>query len=421
MKKCYGIVHSDDGRYVMATMRSSETDAWVPAGITRWQSQNIVRRIMLFQRGITFGSTSWWKPSEFQFPDGTMCKAAADEQSSAFSAVQEHYDIVAYTADMDIHKEAFQSNLMTIVPEDLFLVSLPLYCSSEAGDSFVSVCATAECFFIAVIIERKLLALYRMTPVTPGKLSSYLGRIKRYWSVNFNDIPFPDEVWVVGSIVELPDAVFSKPPVRVAEDEKDIHTLRAMGVALAHKEEMVPSFSGPAPEASFRKKRTLIYGISVGLIIFGLCAIAVFSGINYWFVKKKAAFEAEYQHVIANNQEIKKLTDRNNELAATILRLEETFTRRTLWGRFLHEIGKSKPADLYFERFGSEPIKNNAQAIRIALVGWTPKELSVTKFIANLQDMPYVTQITLSSMERDKKNRSIYGFKILCTLLLNEQ
>ncbi len=421
MKKCYGIVHSFDGRYVMAAMQCTEAGTWNPVEITQWQSQNILRRILLFHRGIYFGSTSWWKPSGFDIPEDTMCKAAGDPDTLTPPLVPNHYDIVAYTADLDIHKEAFQSNLLAIVPEDLFLTALPLNLCNETGDSFVSVCGTEDLFLIGVTIERKLIAVYRMAPGTPENLSSYLGRIKRFWSITFDGVSFPEKVVAVGSIVELPDTAFEKAPIRVAEDKKNISFLRAMGTAIAHKEEMAPAFTGPSPEASFRKVRTWLYGISVGLIITGLCAIAVFSGINYWYVKKKGAYEAEYQDVIANNQDIKKLTDRNNELAETILRLEETFTRRTLWGRFLHEIGKSKPADLYFERFGSEPIKNNPQSIRIALTGWTPKELSVTKFIASLQDMPYVTQITLSSMERDKKNRSKYGFKILCTLLLNEQ
>ena len=87
----------------------------------------------------------------------------------------------------------------------------------------------------------------------------------------------------------------------------------------------------------------------------------------------------------------------------------------------LYVITSGRPDNLYFERLASEPVKDKENVINIALGGWTENESSVTEFISVLQELPYVTQITLSSMERDKKKSSVYLFKILCTLLLNEQ
>lgn len=419
MENLYGIVHTEDGRYVMATIRSNDAGTWSLAKVRQWQSHNVLRGILLFHRGIYFGIASWWKPHQDNVPITNML--IASDKSSVSTDTDGSFDVITHAADIDIHRETLQANLLAMVPEDTFLATLPLYLSDEAGDSFVSIYGSIDHYSIGVTIDRKLTVSFRMTPGSPERLSGHIGRIKRYWNMNFPDKSFPDTIVTIGDMTNTPDSAFEKSPIRVLDTEKDIYVLKAMGSAFAQKESTVSRFAEQTPEASFRKKRTWIYGVSGGLVCLGLCAVALFSGIDFWFVKKKAAYEEEYQHIVVYNQEVKKLTERNNELAETILRLEDTFTRRTLWGKFLHEIGKNKPGDLYFERFGSEPIPNNSQAIRIALSGWTPEEKSVTNFIAKLQNMPYVTQITPSSIERDKKKRSIYGFKILCTLLLNEQ
>jgi hypothetical protein len=419
MEQCYGIIHTDEGDYVMAVMRYGNANTWIRAGKNRWQSSNILRRVLLFHRGVHFGVTSWWRPLEFKEPVDTMVTAEGIGSSEA-DTEQSRFNVVAHAADVTIHREELQANLLAVVPEDIFLATVPLYCSSEDSDSFVSVYGTEEFCFIGVTVDRKLSAVFHMVPGASEKIAGHLGRIRRYWRLYFPAVAFPRKITTIGTCEFTPDSYFETLPVRIFEKENDISLFRAMGTAMTQKEECGPRFSGATPEASFRKKRTWIYGISAGLVLFGLLAAALFAGINFWYYKKKAAFEAEYQHVIGFNKEIKSLAERNNEIAETILRLEATFSRRTLWGKFLHEIGRNRPADLYFERFGSEPIPNNTQAIKIALMGWTPKELSVTKFIATLQNMTYVTQITLSSMERDKSNRSIYGFKIICTLLLSE-
>ncbi len=420
MEQCYGIVYTDEGRYVMAVMRPGRNNTWTCVGTSQWQSNNIFRRILLFHHGIYFGIASWWRPQEHDVPGDTMVAAGYDSPSLPSSGYN-RFEPVAHTADITIHEEELQANLLAVVPEDIVLATLPLYLGEDSGDSFVTIYGNEEYYIIGVTVQRSLTAVFHMVPGSPEKLAGYIARVQRYWDIRCKSTPFPDTIVTVGETEYTPDSAFEKPPLRVAEAENEIARLRAMGTALAQNEETVPLFSGQTPEASFRKARSWLYGISAGLVVTGLIAAALYSGLNFWFHKKKLAYEKEYQHIIGYNKEIKKLTDRNNEIAETILRLENTFSRRTLWGKFLHGIGKNRPEDLYFERFGSEPIKGNSQAIKIAIMGWTPKELSVTTFIATLQKMPYVTQITLSSMERNKKKRSIYGFKIICTLLLNEQ
>ncbi len=420
MEQCYGIIHTDEGDYLMAVMRYGDSNTWICARKSQWQRSNVLQRVMLFHRGIHFGVTSWWRASEFKAPIDTMVMA---DGGDPVDDADEHYhfNVVAYASDIAVHREELQANLLAIVPEDIFLTTLPLYCSTVETDSFISIYSNEKYCLIGVTIDRKLTAVFHMVPGTPEKIEGHLGRVRRYWDLRFPECSFPAATITIGNSECIPDSLFETAPIRIFEAENDVSLLRAMGTAMTQKEECGPKFAGETQEASFRKHRTWLYGLSAALIILGLIASALLSGINYWFYKKKTAFEAEYKHIIAHNKEIKALADRNNEIAETIIRLEETFSRRTIWGKFLHEIGKNKPEDLYFERFGSEPIKNSPHAVRIALMGWTPKELSVTKFIATLQNIPHVTHITLSSMERNKKKRSIYGFKIICTLLLNEQ
>ena len=262
---------------------------------------------------------------------------------------------------------------------------------------------------------------YKMAPCSEDKIAGYMGRIQGYWNSTFADIPFPETVFIIGGSSDIPDSAFVTAPVRIVEGENDVDALRAMGVAFARYSDSIPLFASQTEESTFRKKRTLLYGISTGLVAIPLLILAIFAGMNFWYGRTIDSFKAEYRHVISHNKDVRKIIDRNEELAETILRLENTFARKTIWGKFLYVIASGKPDNLYFERLASEPVKEKEHIINIALNGWTENESSVTEFISTLQELPYVTQITLSSMERDKKKSSVYLFKILCTLLLNEQ
>lgn len=416
MRNLYGIVHTEDGRYVMASMRCDESGKVASSGIRRWQSNNFLMPYLLFHRGVCFGIASWWRPRTSNVPLDNMVYADSDAYDD-----NRRFDIVAHAADLRIHTQALKSNLLAVVPEDTFLVSLPLNLYKEDVNSFISISCTSNYYLAGIIIDKQLIASFKMAPCSEDKLPAHIGRIRRYLNINFPNITFPETVFVIGNSSNTPDSAFAKPPIHISEEEGDINVLRAMGAAFAQNVESVPLFASQTEESIYREKRTLIFGISAGLIVIPVLLVAFFIGINFWSSKRIDSFKADYQHVISHNKDVKKIIDRNNELAETILRLEDTFTRKTIWGKFFHAIARNKPDNLYFARLGSEPVKDKENIIRIALTGWTPKESSVTNFISILQELPYITQITLSSMERDKKKTSVYSFKILCTLLLNEQ
>lgn len=417
MRNLYGIVHTEDGRYVMAAMRFNDSGSWVASGIRQWQSNNVIMPYLLFRRGISFGVNAWWRPRTSAIAIDNMVTA----ESAAAEETDQKYDLVTYSADLRIHTQVLKSNLIAVAPQDLFLATLPLNLHEKSTDSFLSICSGKDYYLIGVTVNQRLVISYKMAPCSEEKLPGYIGRIRRYWNINFPEIVFPETVFIIGDSSAIPDSAFVKHPVRVAEGEDDINALRAMGVAFARDSDSVPLFASQTEESAFRKKRTLLYGVSAGLVAITLLILVFFIGINLWYGRRIDSFKAEYRRVISHNQDVKKIIDRNKELAETILRLENTFTHKTIWGKFLHVIASGKPDNLYFERLASEPVKEKGNVINIALNGWTENESSVTEFISTLQELPYVTQITLSSMERDKKKPSVYLFKILCTLLLNEQ
>ncbi len=421
MDKSFGIVHTEEGRYIMAAMNRDEAGTWSLDSYRQWESNSVLHRILLFDRGVYFGIPSWWIPGKSDISFDNMIAVETENFATDKSIADNIYNVVTYSKDLCIHKETLKDNLLAVVPDNAFLATLPLSKSEVTNDSFISIYGNGELYIIGIIVKTKLKASFKMAPGDHKNLPGHIGRIKRYWYIKFPNVIFPEDIVYIGDFVYTPENIFNKHPIKVHDSINDINLLKAMGIALAQRYEAVPMFSAQTQEALFRKTRTWIYRISAGLFITGVVAVLVFHGINLLFLNKQAKYKREYQHVIAHNLEIKKLTERVNELAVSVTRLEETFLGQTIWAKFLYAIGKKAPKDLYFERFGSKPVEKENNAVQIALYGWSPRESSITQFIAALQDMQFVTQITLSSMERDKKEHSIYGFKILCTLLLNEQ
>lgn len=418
MKKIFGIIHSEADNYILATLGTDKKHTWQISHIREWDSQNIWKRILLLSRGINYGVTSWWKPTT-EDDNQTLIEYAQYPTEEKYNGTSP-YTIIAHSADCEIHKENFRTNLISMVPEDGFLAAIPLTFFPNSDESFLSIFANGEFYKIGITIKKQLFSVYQLAPGNTSALPGHLGRIERYWNNRFNSLTFPQTIYVMGDPEYTPEQVFDS-PIKRWENNYSLDELKAIGTALTQEKNCVPSFAPATPESSFRKLRTWTYGFSLALILLSLLAIAGFWGMEKFNNQRKDTFEKEYQRVIANNQEIKKLIARSNDLAETIVRLEQTFSRQTIWGKFLHEIGKARPDGLFFERFGSDPVKNQDKVIRVAITGWTAKEKLVTHFIKKLQNMPFVTHITLSSLERDKKRHSIYGFKIICTLLLSGQ
>ncbi len=401
----------------MATLKKDETGLWTVSSCKEWDSDKKLKTTLLFHRGVHVGIQSWWRPIK--------ATAGMEQFTVALNDVSENDDddqvnpqAIALTSDLNIQTQTFEHNLLSIVPQDCFLTTIPLAMSS-VGDTFVTIFGDQSHFLIGITRKRKLLVTYSLARKEGVSLTGFLGRIKRTWELKCPDVSFPDKMCVLGDPQQISDSLVGQSVVYIDTIPHAKKNLIAIGSALAQEGAELPSFVKETDSAQFRTIRTWLYGVSLGLILLGVLSILGLGGINFWYSHKKNAYEAEYQKVIANNKEINKLLKRTDNLAETIMRLEETFSRQTLWGKFFLAVANERPENLYFERIGTEPIAGKDMAVRVAITGWTSQESSVTKFIGKLQEMSYVTEITLSSLERNKKKRTVFGYKILCTLLLN--
>jgi Tfp pilus assembly protein PilN len=78
-----------------------------------------------------------------------------------------------------------------------------------------------------------------------------------------------------------------------------------------------------------------------------------------------------------------------------------------------------RPEGLYFEMLGSEPVKGPPGFVRIAVSGWARSEKLVADFIEHLQKDNSISNISLSSLEKNEKKTNLCDFKIICILKTN--
>jgi hypothetical protein len=126
-------------------------------------------------------------------------------------------------------------------------------------------------------------------------------------------------------------------------------------------------------------------------------------------------YESQFRSTISNDREIKALLAENATIAKGIIKLREKSSAQTNWAPFLHLLGMQRPDGLYFEMLGSEPVKGPS-GVRIALSGWARSEKLVADFISHVQKNDRISNISLSSMEKNDKNPNLCNFKILCVL-----
>lgn len=418
MKLSYGVVFADDDSYILAvTGYDDAKKRSVLIRQRRWESQKALRRILLLNKGVYFGVQSW-------------CRSRAVDRNAETQTFTERRDgsgqergavFSAWTSELQLHREAFKANLLGVVPRDLFLTTVPRHFGGVETESFITVVWQESSFLIGVTISRTLVWCSTLAPGSTAALASHLARIERYWKLNDDSYgPFPEYIYTIGKLPpEFSDGGLGYPCKQICAEITDINVLRAMGVSSAGSSAERPLFQGPTTESGTRNLRLGMYIVSALMLGISLAGIAGFFLLNWYYTDKKETYKDEYQKVIVHNQEIKNLLKSSDKLAETIMRMENTLKHRTVWGQFFQFIGEQRSGDLYFEKFGSEPVQNNTAVVRIAISGWTTRESSVTQFIGKLQELPFITRITLSSLERDQKDQTNYRFKIICSFVLN--
>jgi hypothetical protein len=407
MQTFYGIVASSSGQYTMASIKI-EKNAVVNCSIKHWNCDDKIKTALLLHRGVVCGLPSTWKSK----------KSYASQDTRTAEGTDKSFLPSVARADYDFHQTTLQNNCIAIVPDDAFLSALPLSIADPLIHSFISVYPQKTHFEIGITIDRELIAVFKMSPGSPNALEGHLRRIQLYFSCVRPPLSFPDHIYLIGKIEHSSDFSLHSLSVTIAGKKfENDDEIRALGVALSQGVgTIVPRFSGPKARSDLRYARTGLYAASMALVI----AAVIFTGAgmvaNRRATLKISAYESHYQTTISNNRNVRNLLNENDTLAKAILRSSNKNAAKTEWGAFLAQLGSQRPSGLYCELLGSEPIKGSPGSMRIAVSGWARSEKLAADFIARLQKNNRISNITLSSMEKNAKKPDICDFKILCIL-----
>ncbi len=306
-----------------------------------------------------------------------------------------------------------KNNLVAVCPEDAFLVTLPLGMSENTPESFVSVFNDTASVKFGVVIGGILKATFNAHVTSEKELTGYLRRIRGYWMSEFFQESFPERMFVING---LPFDMEERKNVSiVACGSDDPSVVKAMGGALCGYGAAVPRFRKDEHGArrSIALRAGIVYGAAVLAAVAFLCTGALY-GYNLGMDGKIADAKRRYNSILDGNSEIRDLIAEGDRISRKVLGINKHIVRPALWGPFLQTIGSLRPAGLYLDRLGSETAEENS--VRIAFSGWCETETIATEFIKTLNGSPLLSNVTLSSIESEKTNSSIFRFKVLCRL-----
>jgi len=413
MKKTYGISLDDSGGYIMATMARSQR-GWNVAKISQWESADRFRSLMLMHRGVYLSMPARWESSRLEIESDDRVRA---RENSPFS-------LVARAEMFDLHSRILDKNLQAVVPDDVFLATLPCAFGDPECASFVAIYKTDVCYKIGVVINRELIVVFPMAPATPESLAGHMARVRHYFTSIHPQKAFPADLYLLNVGNTFDGKEFTAHALSLPGDPalwKREAALKAAGAALAGAANVdAVQFSGPSPAARLRTIRAgaiIISAIMVLAVLLGGIGI----GLNeLWMSGRIKAYQARYEKVLERNAGYQKLLAENEALAAKILRLQSTFSERTNWGRLLQTLGDIRPDGLYFDRLGSEPVKGAPDRVRLAFTGWAKNETAVTTFIQKLQSVPFIAQLQLSGMGQDQEHKDVVRFRIYGTMAIRD-
>lgn len=408
MKKINGIVAKKDGSYTLATLIKTET-GWKLHKSETWDLNKTYKRHFLFHKGIHIGIESHWIQKD-------------SVETDRFVTVQSDGNFIVCTQSfqLQLFNETFDLNLLGIHPDDMFLCTLPIHTLNNPASSFVSIFQEEQFWKIAVILNRRISVTFNFPITATSKLHCCLARIEQYWLTLNTDTPFPDTVYLFNDQKLKPGDRYSVININFSTEDPSI--LKAMGVAFCAIDPAQPAFSGPTDASKSRKKRAMLYLLSSSLIILSLLCSGSFFFINRSLKSDIAECQQEYDRILTDNKEIRDLIAQGEALAAKLGRIEKLSASVSYWSKFLHHLGLKRPSKLFLDRLGSEPVTSsgNDKKVRIVLSGWADNETTVTDLIKNLNTIDMISEISLSSMERDKKKKDYCRFKIICTVILSK-
>lgn len=405
MRTCYGITVDGSGGFIY-TRLCFRHNGWNITGKKRWNCHSVLSNYLLMHRPVSFCLPAHWVRTIPGEQENTLsARNGIDTASVCMNEIEtEHFS------------DLLQGNIVSVFPDDAFLVSLPLHFSPSAESSFIALSNDDDIGKIGIIVDRKLVSVFNFPAATPRHTKSSIERISRYWRMEYPALPFPEQYYILSGFE--PDDLGYEHMEKLSCGTDDLLEMKAAGAALAGITASVPMVRGPSPGSRNRHLRSALFWSTAALLFLVCLSTLALFFVNNTLSGKVAEAKTSYQNIIDNNAEIRELIQSGNRLSQKVLRRHRLASRPSSWGMFLHYLGSVRPDGLFIERLGSDPLPEESGTIRIALAGWAENETTTTEFIKLLNKSPLLSNVTLSSMERVKNNASIYEFKILCILHL---
>ncbi len=396
-----GIIHSSESGYVCAQLQLRK-NIWALKKIRRYPTEKSIGQLPLLKSRVFLGMPSQWQVTDRVDEQKWICAANVTTPMTP----------TASAVELGMHVNRLQLNLAGISVDDMFLTTIPLQSSELKTDSFISVYQSAEKYLIGITWKKQLSCVFKFA-LDEIPVSSHIGRIQRFWSMK-TGLEYPQNVCFIGEVhAELPQ---NGVVVAVKQWGNDEEELRASGLALANTiEEYAPLLHGQTISAKMLRIRNIAAIAAAAMVILSVLSLLIPMGLTAHYESKVTQYKNEYQQILRNNIEVKKGFDYNKKLAGRIITLQTLFTRQTAWSRLLAVLAQSRPNGLYLDKLGSRE-DNGSHSTELAFSGWAPSESAVTQFISTLSKENYISNIQLSSIERDAKTKSITRFKIHCLL-----
>lgn len=408
-KTAHAVYAAGDAGYVTATVVRTD-DAWRVKRVRRW-SATPLRKMLLLGTGVCLAVPSHWRKGVA----GRDEVVAGDEGEDVLSAR-------ASNTELEHHLGELSGNITAVIPAEAYLCSIPLSLLPDAPESFLAVRQMSNFAEIGLIQDRFLTAVFRLAPSGPDVLAGHLERLRRYLIRCAPQRPLPEKVYVIGGESPPIDVSFdveALPTARFGMGELDDSQIRAVGAALADARPVVGLLHGETDESATRGFRAALVAGAAAVLVASVATVG--GSLAYDFAQEHMlrARRKQYQRVLDENNDIRRLSDNATNLAARILELEQTLASQTRWTELLELLVEKRPKGLRFEQLGSERPGDNGDIVAIGLTGWSRSQADVTQFIAELQRIPFLSGISLASLEREEGS-NLTSFRIICSLHLHD-
>lgn len=400
--KRYGITVTEDGSFVCVKIAFDKKKRWYVKRCFRWDSHSFLRNYLLLHRGVILGLPAHW----VRVPPLDHQEIKIVENKSGFKLCLKEPVFTHFT-------KLIENNLIGIYPDDAFLTTIPLCFGENVLPSFISIFNDTKGVKIGITIDRKLCYVLNVKADTYKTIEGYIALIERYFQKQFTVNSFPKVKYIIG------DTPFDDIPPQgvtyIKIPTKDISELKAIGCALCGVTGEVPLLDNSLGSSRYRTIRAaLLYGC-VSIVTISLIGVLYLLGCNLKLEKELMSVKQSYNNLIVENKEINDIIDKGDSLSNVIIKLNNIISKPTIWGKFLHFIGKERLKEIYYERLGSEII-SGTNNVRVAIAGWSENEKAVTDFVKKLSNSGMVSKVTISSIEKIKETEATCRFKIVCII-----